>query len=152
MVLRDFLAKPFFGLGVFLLLGLFVFRFAAVSHRSPHHWMKTPGATTESGAMSVMPVSILWDAEASHKRSDLFFIPFYFNSKTVITGDITQIDLPHGQKSGLVEAIERLRRIKGIGVVELTQSDIVRHKLVQKIVHAYRNDRSVKPKTEHSSH
>lgn len=69
-------------------------------------------------------------------------------SKMIITGDITQIDLPHGQKSGLVEAIERLRRIKGIGVVELTQSDIVRHRLVQSIVRAYHSGRSVKPKTE----
>ena len=67
-------------------------------------------------------------------------------SKMIITGDITQIDLPHGQKSGLVEAIERLRRVKGIGVVELTQIDIVRHRLVQSIVRAY--DRSAKPKTE----
>jgi phosphate starvation-inducible PhoH-like protein len=66
----------------------------------------------------------------------------------IITGDITQIDLPHGQKSGLVEAIERLRRIKGIGVVELTQVDIVRHRLVQSIVRAYRNDRAIKPKKE----
>ncbi len=60
-------------------------------------------------------------------------------SKMIITGDITQIDLPPGQKSGMIEAIERLRRIRGIGVVELTRSDIVRHRLVQSIVHAYRS-------------
>jgi phosphate starvation-inducible PhoH-like protein len=71
------------------------------------------------------------------------------SSKMIITGDITQIDLPHGQKSGLVEAIERLRRIKGIGVVELTQIDIVRHRLVQSIVQAYRNDRVTKTEKEH---
>jgi len=59
-------------------------------------------------------------------------------SKMIITGDITQIDLPKGQKSGMVEAIDTLRRIKGIGFVELTQRDIVRHKLVQKIVRAYK--------------
>lgn len=59
-------------------------------------------------------------------------------SKMIITGDITQIDLNTGQKSGMVEAIELLRRIKGIGVVELTQSDIVRHRLVQNIVRAYK--------------
>lgn len=58
-------------------------------------------------------------------------------SKMIITGDITQIDLPKGQKSGMVEAIERLRRIKGIGYVKLAQRDIVRHKLVQNIVRAY---------------
>lgn len=67
-------------------------------------------------------------------------------SKMIITGDITQIDLPQGQRSGMIEAIERLRRIRGIGVVELTRSDIVRHRLVQSIVRAYRNGRSVKTK------
>jgi len=59
-------------------------------------------------------------------------------SKMIITGDITQIDLEKGQKSGMIEAIETLRRIRGIGFVELTQRDIVRHRLVQKIVRAYR--------------
>lgn len=59
-------------------------------------------------------------------------------SKMIITGDITQIDLEHGQKSGMVEAIEILRRIKGIGYVGLTQKDIVRHRLVQNIVQAYK--------------
>jgi len=59
-------------------------------------------------------------------------------SKMIITGDITQIDLGPGQKSGMVEAIETLRRIKGIACVELTQRDIVRHRLVQNIVRAYR--------------
>jgi phosphate starvation-inducible PhoH-like protein len=69
-------------------------------------------------------------------------------SKMIITGDITQIDLPHGQKSGMIEAIDRLRRIRGIGVVELTRSDIVRHRLVQSIVRAYRNERPAKAKRE----
>jgi phosphate starvation-inducible PhoH-like protein len=59
-------------------------------------------------------------------------------SKMIITGDITQIDLQPGQKSGMVEAIEILRRIKGIGYVELNQKDIVRHRLVQNIVQAYK--------------
>jgi phosphate starvation-inducible PhoH-like protein len=58
-------------------------------------------------------------------------------SKMIITGDITQIDLDAGQKSGMIEAIETLRRIKGIACVELTQRDIVRHRLVQNIVRAY---------------
>jgi phosphate starvation-inducible PhoH-like protein len=58
-------------------------------------------------------------------------------SKMIITGDITQIDLPKGQKSGMVEAIEKLRRIRGIGYVELLHRDIVRHRLVQNIVRAY---------------
>jgi len=58
-------------------------------------------------------------------------------SKMIITGDITQIDLDPGQKSGMVEAIQKLRRIKGIGYVQLSQRDIVRHHLVQSIVRAY---------------
>jgi len=62
-------------------------------------------------------------------------------SKMIITGDITQIDLEKGKKSGLIEAIERLRRIKGIGYVELTQKDIVRHKLLHNIVRAYGKNR-----------
>jgi phosphate starvation-inducible PhoH-like protein len=60
-------------------------------------------------------------------------------SKMIITGDITQIDLERGQRSGMVEAIATLRRIKGIACVELTRRDIVRHRLVQNIVRAYRN-------------
>ncbi len=59
-------------------------------------------------------------------------------SKMIITGDITQIDLVRGQISGMIEAIEILRRIKGIGCVELNQRDIVRHRLVQNIVQAYK--------------
>jgi len=59
-------------------------------------------------------------------------------SKMIITGDITQIDLESSQKSGMVEAIELLKRIKGIGTVGLTQKDIVRHRLVQNIVRAYK--------------
>ncbi|MDD5063849.1 MAG: PhoH family protein [Phycisphaerae bacterium] len=58
-------------------------------------------------------------------------------SKMIITGDITQIDLNIGQESGMIEAFETLRRIKGIGFAELTQKDIVRHRLVQNIVQAY---------------
>jgi len=67
-------------------------------------------------------------------------------SKMIITGDITQIDLGAGQKSGMVEAIEILRRIRGIGVVELTRVDIVRHRLVQNIVRAYRKSAILKAK------
>ncbi|MHC4741877.1 MAG: PhoH family protein [Planctomycetota bacterium] len=63
-------------------------------------------------------------------------------SKMIITGDITQIDLEKGQKSGMIEAIGILRRIKGVGFVNLTQKDIVRHKLVQKIVQAYKKKKA----------
>ena len=59
-------------------------------------------------------------------------------SKMIITGDITQIDLVPGQKSGMIEAIRILKRIKGIATVELSRADIVRHRLVQNIVQAYK--------------
>ena len=65
-------------------------------------------------------------------------------SKMIITGDITQIDLEPGQNSGMVEAIATLRRIKGIACTELSRRDIVRHRLVQNIVRAYRNKEKAK--------
>ncbi|MBI4686452.1 MAG: PhoH family protein [Nitrospirae bacterium] len=60
-----------------------------------------------------------------------------FNSKTVITGDITQIDLPAGKTSGLIEAQKVLRDVKGVSIIYFTERDVVRHKLVQEIVRAY---------------
>ena len=67
----------------------------------------------------------------------MFLTRMGWNTKMIITGDMTQIDLPHSQKSGLVEALHILNNIEGIGVVALDRSDIVRHKLVTKIVNAY---------------
>jgi phosphate starvation-inducible PhoH-like protein len=58
-------------------------------------------------------------------------------SKIVVAGDITQIDLPANQQSGLVDASWRLRHIIGFSQIELTEKDIVRHRLVQDIVRAY---------------
>ncbi len=58
-------------------------------------------------------------------------------SRMVVTGDITQIDLPYGQTSGLIEATDLLEKIEGISVCRLTSSDVVRHQLVQKVVDAY---------------
>jgi phosphate starvation-inducible PhoH-like protein len=60
-----------------------------------------------------------------------------FNSKTVITGDVTQIDLPAGKISGLVEAEKILKGIEGIRFVYFTERDVVRHRLVQEIIRAY---------------
>ncbi|MCG2710261.1 MAG: PhoH family protein [Thermodesulfovibrionales bacterium] len=60
-----------------------------------------------------------------------------FNSKTVITGDITQIDLPSGKLSGWIEAEKILNDIEGIKVIYFSEKDVVRHKLVQEIVKAY---------------
>lgn len=60
-----------------------------------------------------------------------------FNSKTVVTGDATQIDLPSGRKSGLIEAVEILKGIPGISFVHFDEQDVVRHSLVQRIIRAY---------------
>lgn len=59
------------------------------------------------------------------------------DSKVIITGDKSQIDLPVRQKSGLIEAMEILKEIKGITFVQLTELDVVRHKLVKEIIKAY---------------
>ncbi len=61
-------------------------------------------------------------------------------SRIVISGDTTQVDLPRPSASGLTDAIRRLQNIRGIGVVQLNQSDIVRHRLVQEIVQAYEEE------------
>ncbi len=60
-----------------------------------------------------------------------------FNSKTVITGDVTQIDLPHGKASGLIEVEKILSGVEGIKFIYFSEKDVVRHKLVQEIVKAY---------------
>lgn len=67
----------------------------------------------------------------------MFLTRMGLNSKMIITGDMTQVDLPRGTKSGLHEALEILSDIEGIGVVKLGNKDIVRHRLVTKIVNAY---------------
>ena len=67
----------------------------------------------------------------------MFLTRMGMNSKFIITGDVTQIDLPRTQDSGLVQAIHLLKRIEGISIVELDESDIVRHHLVKEIVKAF---------------
>lgn len=67
----------------------------------------------------------------------MFLTRLGMNSKMIITGDITQIDLPPSQTSGLIQALKILKHVPGIGKVEFNKSDIVRHKLVQRIVDAY---------------
>jgi phosphate starvation-inducible PhoH-like protein len=67
----------------------------------------------------------------------MFLTRLGVNGKMIVTGDLTQIDLPASQKSGLRDAIERLKNIRGIAMVEFNQKDIVRHHLVQRIVDAY---------------
>ena len=72
----------------------------------------------------------------------MFLTRMGMNTKMIVTGDTTQIDLPHNVRSGLIEALQILKDIKGIGFIELTKKDIVRHKLVTRIVEAYENNQN----------
>lgn len=101
--------------------------------------------------------------EAQNTTSEqmkMFLTRLGFNSKAVVTGDITQIDLPQGKKSGLVEALDVTSRIEGIAFIKFDQRDVVRHNLVQQIIKAYEefgtgdNRRSAPPengKPDHSN-
>ncbi len=71
------------------------------------------------------------------EQMKMFLTRLGASSRCVVTGDISQIDLPKGKKSGLIEAMEVLKDVEGIHIVELTAKDVVRHELVQKIVRAY---------------
>jgi len=73
------------------------------------------------------------------EQMKMFLTRIGFGSKTVITGDITQIDLAKGQKSGLIEAKKVLSKVKGIAFTHFLSEDVVRHPLVQKIINAYEN-------------
>lgn len=69
----------------------------------------------------------------------MFLTRMGWNTKMIITGDLTQIDLPHGTLSGLREAVSILKGVEGISFINMNEKDIVRHKLVTRIVHAYEN-------------
>ena len=114
--------------------------------------MDTEKATrlVERGTIEVAPIAFmrgrtLNDAfvildEAQNTTSEqmkMFLTRLGFGSKAVVTGDITQIDLPNTRASGLVEALKIVSDIEGIGVVYFDDKDVVRHKLVQQIVKAY---------------
>ena len=112
----------------------------------------------EKGSIEVAPLAymrgrtldeafiILDEAQnTSPEQMKMFLTRLGFNSKMVITGDITQIDLPNPKKSGLVEALKVLKNVKDISINHFTEKDVVRHKLVQDIVKAYEsynNERS----------
>ena len=104
----------------------------------------------ERGAVEVAPLAYmrgrtLNDAfiildEAQNTTSEqmkMFLTRMGMGSKMIITGDVTQIDLPAGKRSGLVEALEVLKGVEDIGMVRLSHRDVVRHELVQAIVRAY---------------
>jgi phosphate starvation-inducible PhoH-like protein len=71
------------------------------------------------------------------EQMKMFLTRLGFGSKMVITGDMTQVDLPRGKKSGLQDACQKLEGIDGISFVYLTGMDVVRHPLVQKVIAAY---------------
>ena len=104
----------------------------------------------ERGSIEVAPLAymrgrtlddsfiILDEAQnTSREQMKMFLTRLGFGSKIVITGDITQIDLPDGKMSGLKEAMRVLKNVEGIGICELTNADVVRHVMVQRIVEAY---------------
>jgi phosphate starvation-inducible PhoH-like protein len=66
------------------------------------------------------------------------------DSKMIVTGDGSQVDLPHNQRSGLKEAVNFLTGVSGIGIVELNGKDVVRHKLVKDIIEAYEKNKDKK--------
>jgi len=104
----------------------------------------------EKGIIEIAPIAFmrgrtLNDAfvildEAQNTTSEqmkMFLTRLGFNSKAVITGDITQIDLPNGRRSGLIEAVDVVGRVEGISFIYFTERDVVRHSLVQRIIRAY---------------
>ena len=104
----------------------------------------------ERGAIEVAPLAymrgrtlddsfiILDEAQnTTREQMKMFLTRLGFNSKMVITGDVTQVDLPDGKKSGLVEVIKILKNIDDIDTVRFSEKDVVRHRLVQDIVKAY---------------
>ncbi len=83
-------------------------------------------------------VVILDEAQnTSPQQMKMFLTRLGMNSKMIITGDLTQVDLPRGQRSGLRDAVERLQDVEGISMIRMNQTDIVRHPLVQRIVDVY---------------
>jgi phosphate starvation-inducible PhoH-like protein len=108
------------------------------------------GKLIERGIIEIAPLAfmrgrtlndsfvILDEAQnTTSEQMKMYLTRLGFNSKTVITGDITQIDLPSGKISGLIESERILSDIEGIKFIYFTEKDVVRHKLVQEIVKAY---------------
>ena len=115
----------------------------------------------EKGAIEVAPLAymrgrtldnsfiVLDEAQnTTQAQMKMFLTRLGFGSKAVITGDLTQIDLPEGQKSGLRQATNILKEVEGIGICRLSNQDVVRHPLIQKIVEAYeKSEASQREKT-----
>ncbi|MCD8238283.1 MAG: PhoH family protein [Clostridiales bacterium] len=115
----------------------------------------------EKGAIEVAPLAymrgrtldnafiVLDEAQnTTPEQMKMFLTRIGFGSKAVITGDTTQIDLPRGKKSGLLQAVEILSDVEGISINRLSERDVVRHPLVQKIIKAYEKYEAKKEKEE----
>ena len=111
-----------------------------------HHVIQIAPLAFMRGRTLSDAVVILDEAQnTTPQQLRMFLTRMGWNTKMIITGDTSQIDLPRSQKSGLIEALEILKDIKGIGIVRLNDKDIVRHKLVTRIVNAYeQNDKQHK--------
>ncbi|MBE6814450.1 MAG: PhoH family protein [Clostridia bacterium] len=86
------------------------------------------------------------------EQMKMFLTRMGFNSKVVVTGDVTQIDLPDGKKSGLVEVTKVLKNIEQIDIVRFSEKDVVRHKLVQDIIKAYEKYEEAKKRNVKGNH
>jgi phosphate starvation-inducible PhoH-like protein len=111
----------------------------------------------ENGVIEIAPLAfmrgrtldkafvILDEAQnATESQIKMFLTRMGRTAKFVITGDMTQVDLPHRQKSGLSYAIQALRDIEGIEVIELNQNDVIRHNLVKRIIMAFEEQENLK--------
>ena len=81
----------------------------------------------------------------------MFLTRMGMNTKMIVTGDRTQIDLPPSQRSGLIEAMRILRDVPSIAFIEMNKKDIVRHKLVTRIVEAYERDAKERNEKDHKT-
>ena len=115
------------------------------------------GKLFERGTIEIAPLAYMRGRTLNHsfiildeaqnttpEQMKMFLTRIGFGTKAVITGDVTQIDLARGQKSGLVEADRILAGVRGIAFTRFTSADVVRHPLVQKIVNAYERDAAAK--------
>jgi len=106
----------------------------------------------ERGAIEIAPLAFMRGRTLNHsfvildeaqnttpEQMKMFLTRMGFGSKAVVTGDVTQVDLARGQKSGLVDAEEVLKKVRGIAFTRFGTEDVVRHPLVQRIVNAYEN-------------
>jgi phosphate starvation-inducible PhoH-like protein len=82
------------------------------------------------------------------EQMKMFLTRIGFGSRAVVTGDVTQIDLPRGHKSGLIEAAEILKRVRGIAFTHFQSGDVVRHPMVQRIVNAYERHTKAQARTD----